>query len=161
MAQINKRTQLLTGHTNQVDQVTAPAVYEIKVDATGGTFDLSVDGDLVDDAAFNISAANLKTAIVAASDELQEVQDEVTVTGGPGNAGGTTPYILTVPDLEGHDEPVTVTSPADALTGGAGTVTVTLTGGGVVASHSTTVVTDPNAGNAVQTPIPQQTRVLH
>ena len=157
MATIDRRTQLLTGHTNKRDVVTSPTVYTIKVDGTGGTFDLSVDGDLVDDAAYNITAANLKAAIVAASDEVQEVQDEVTVTGGPGNAGGTTPYVLTIPDIEGSGAPLVVTSPADALTGGAGTVTITTTGGGPVATHHTEVITDPNAGNAVQTPISQQT----
>jgi hypothetical protein len=154
MAQINKRTQLLTGHTNKRDVATGAAVFTVKVDGTGGTFDLSVNGSLVDDQAFNVSAANLKTAIVAADTDL--TPDDVTVTGGPGNAGGTTPYIVTIGDVAGTDE-VTLTSPADALTGGAGTVTITQTGGGPVATHHTDVITDPNDPDAVQTPIAQQT----
>jgi hypothetical protein len=154
---VAKRTQLLTGHTNKRDNVVGETVYTIVVDGTGGTFDLEVDGDLVDNAAYNITAADLRTAIIAASDEVQEVQDDVTVTGGPGNAGGTTPYVLTIPDIDGHDDPLVVTSPADALTGGAGTVTITQTGGLSVATHHTDVITDPESNDAVQTPIAQQT----
>jgi hypothetical protein len=98
-------------------------VATLVVDGTGGTFPLAVEGQPTAALAFNISAANLKAALEA----LPNVNPgDFTVTGGPGNAGGTTPYIITrttpgnLPD---------VVAGTDSLTGGAGTAVITVTAG--------------------------------
>ena len=110
------------------------AIQTLTIDATGGTFNLecselinSSDVYQVTNAAYNISAANLKTAI-AALDNI--TADDLTITGGPGDDGGTMPYVITyaaafgsaalaLPDVDGGN-----------LTGGGATATVAATARG-------------------------------
>lgn len=157
MAEINPRTELLTGHTNQPDQVWTDAVFSVKVDATAGEFILTVNGTDTADIAFDAAASAVKDAIVA-TDEVEA--DQVSVTGGPGNAGGTNPYVITISDLEGNQDAPTLAA-ADGttpLSGGSAAVTVTVvTEPHIQAIHQTTVITDPSSQDAVQTPIAQQT----
>lgn len=157
MAEINSRTLALTGHTNQPDKVWTDAVWSVKVDATAGEFILTVNGTATDDIAFNATAQAVEDAIVATG----EVEaDQTSVTGGPGNSGGTTPYVVTVSDLEGPEDAPTLAGDdgATPLSGGGAAITVTVvTAPHLQASHDTTVITDPSDPNAVQTPIEQQT----
>lgn len=91
----------------------------LTVDATGGTYDLAIDGTTVDATlAFDRSAANLLSDIEAVLPNVVR-----SVTGGPGDDGGTAPYVITF--LTGG--PHTVTAADDNLTGGAGTSTVETT----------------------------------
>jgi hypothetical protein len=106
-------------------------IQTITVDATGGTFTVTFDGEVTGALAFNISAANLQAAL----EGLASLNPgDVVVTGGPGAAGGGTPYTLTFGGrFLGQNVPAVVTA-AGALTGGASTAAVATTqaGGGVV-----------------------------
>lgn len=103
-------------------------VQTITVDATGGTFTLSFDGWTSGNLAFNIAAATLQTTLEATA---QFNPGDITVTGGPGDSGGTTPYVFTFGGRYlGLDVPAFTTNPG-SLTGGGGTAAVaTSTAGG-------------------------------
>jgi hypothetical protein len=110
----------------------------IAVDATGGTWRINFQGETTADLAFNISAANLKLAL----ELLDDINvGDIAVSGGPGNAGGTTPYVIAfTPDGQygGRDAPAittTVTGTPPLLTGGAATAVVTTTAGGSASSN--------------------------
>lgn len=149
---VSTRTVVLTGQTNAPDKVYTPGKWSVKIDATAGNFTLTIGGQVTANIAFNATAAQVATAL----NNLDAVAG-ATVTGGPGNAGGTTPYIVTIPDIEGTGAEV-LTAQNVSLTGGAATATVTiLTAPAVQAAHDTTVITDPTDPLAVQTPIAQQT----
>lgn len=102
-------------------------VQQIAVDATGGTFTITFDGQTTAAIAATATAA----AVQAALELLGTVNPgDITVTGGPGAAGGATPYILTFGGRYlGLNVPA-VTTAAGSLTGGAGTATVTTTTAG-------------------------------
>jgi hypothetical protein len=158
MAKVTPRTALITGQTVTPDIVTNDGIWSVKVDATAGQFKLTIDGTQTADIAYNAAASAVKTALVA-TDKVQT--DDVTVTGGPGSSGGGTPYVVTVADvIEPQTDVPTLTGQTGTtpLSGGGAAITVTTTQAPTVrAAHQTTVITDPNAGNAVQTPIAQQT----
>jgi hypothetical protein len=115
-------------HTKEVQRIT--------VDATSGTWKVKygAEGTLSSALDFNISAENLKAAIEGLA-EWPEGRT-VTVTGGPGNAGGTSPYVITA-DQDG-DISQLVSSDVD-LSGGGATVTHTTLTQGV--AHSNVVET--------------------
>lgn len=110
-------------HTNEVQRVT--------VDATGGTFTLTYSGQTTSALAFDISNTDLKTALEALSNIAT---DEVAVSGGPGAAGGGTPYTITFQNGLGSTNVAQMTSNAGSLTGGAGTAAVTTITAGVAPS---------------------------
>lgn len=97
----------------------------ITVDATAGNFTLTVEGDVTPNQAFNVSAANLQAALEA----LPSIAvGDVLVTGGPGNAGGTTPYFVEfLQSGQFGDNPPQMTATGVGLTGGAATVTMATT----------------------------------
>lgn len=98
----------------------------IAVDAAGGTFTITWNATTTGAIAFNATAAAVKAALVLAT-ALNN--DDILVTGGPGNAGGTTPYVIEfVGGMGGQDVSAVTTTPA-SLTGGAGTAVVTTTAG--------------------------------
>lgn len=102
----------------------------IPVDATGGTWTITIQGETTAAIAFNATAA----AVQAAVDLLPGINPgDIIASGGPGNAGGTTPYVLSWNPLgpyAGVDAPP-ITTGAGSLTGGAGTATPTTTAGGM------------------------------
>lgn len=108
-------------------------VQTITVDAAGGTFTVAFDGSPASGAiAFNASAATVKAALEA----LSTINPgDVAVTGGPGAAGGGTPYTVTFGGRYiGQNVPALVTA-AGSLTGGASTAAVaTPTPGGSAVS---------------------------
>lgn len=99
----------------------------IAVDATGGTFTITVEGAATAAIAFNATAA----AVQAALELLPGIAPgDLTVTGGPGAAGGATPYVITWGGRYAGLNAPTITTGAGSLTGGAGTAAVTTTAGG-------------------------------
>src|SRR4051794_4535523 len=90
------RTELLTGHTVSPDTVYTNGKWSVAVDATAGNFTLTIGGQTTANIAFNAAASAVATAI----NNLDAVSG-ATVTGGPGAAGGLTPYVVTIPDIEG------------------------------------------------------------
>lgn len=118
---------VFTGLTYAADYIATETpgseVRSLTVDATGGTFNLA-SGDENQDLAFNISAANLKTAIVAL---LDATAADVTVTGGPGDSGGTTPYVITFGGALANQAVPALTTDATSLTGGAHTASIATT----------------------------------
>lgn len=94
----------------------------IAIAATGGDFRLTVRGQTTTPIAFDASAATVQSALVS----LRSVgPGNVIVSGGPDDAGASAPYAVTfVGRLAGVNvEEMTVDG--GALTGGAGTATVT------------------------------------
>jgi len=106
------------GNTNEVQSVT--------VDATGGTFTLSFDGETTGAIAENAAAATVQTALLALSNLNT---GDVAVTG---SAGG--PYTVTFGGAYAGANVAALTAAAGSLTGGAGTVVI---------------ATDPSGGSAV------------
>lgn len=107
--------------------VSTAEVQTVTVDATGGTFTVTWNGATTSALAFNVSAASFTTAM----DAIADGTGNVVVTGGPGAAGGGTPYTLTWAARRGN-VPAPTTNPA-LLTGGAGTAVVATTAAGVSA----------------------------
>lgn len=107
----------------------SPESTSIAVNATSGTWTVTIEGEVSAAVAFNVSAANLLAAIEA----LPGIDPgEFTVTGGPGNAGGTTPYVVT--STTPGNRPNITAQDVD-LAGGGDAVTPTVTpGAGATAS---------------------------
>lgn len=95
----------------------------IAVDATGGTFTVTFGAQTTPAQAFNVTAATLQAALIA----LSSIEaGEVSVTGGPGNAGATTPYVIEFVGGKAETDVGAVTTSAVSLTGGAATAAVTV-----------------------------------
>lgn len=102
-------------------------VQSLTVDATGGTYTATFDGQTTTALAPGATDAAVQAALEALSNI--DVGD-VVVTGGPGGAGGGTPYVITFQGaLATTNVPEITTTPS--LTGGAGTAIVTTTTPGV------------------------------
>jgi hypothetical protein len=114
---------------NPVVALAVAEVSNIDVDATGGTFTITWNGQTTAVIAYNAVAATVQAALEALSNI--NVGD-VVVTGGVGQDGGGAPYILTWNAKLGNvAQP---TTGAGSLTGGGGTATVTTATGGVAQS---------------------------
>jgi hypothetical protein len=102
-------------------------IQTITVDATGGTFTVTFGGQTTIASAFDIAAATLQANLEALS---TIGSGNITVTGGPGAAGGGTPYTLTFIGTLGYQNVAEVTASGASLSGGAMTATpATGTGG--------------------------------
>lgn len=99
------------------------AAQTITVDAAGGAFTITWGGQTTSNLAYNISAADMQTALEALSNINP---GDVVVTGGPGASGGGTAYTLTWnASLGAVAAPTTtVTGTGHTLTGGASTAVV-------------------------------------
>lgn len=111
-----------TGLLTATESAGTNEVQTVTVDATGGTFTLAYDNEVTSALAFNVSAADMKTAL----EGLPGLQagDVATVTGGPGDAGGTTPYVVTFGGRLAGTNVIALVADGGSLTGGAGTATV-------------------------------------
>lgn len=136
----------MAGITNPI--VATAEVQTVTVDATGGTFTVMWNGATTSALAFDVSAADFTTAMALIADGA----GNVTVTGGPGAAGGGAPYTLTWAARMGNVP--APTTDATSLTGGAGTAVVATTAAGV------TALADPwlsvGAHTAPSHPVPDQ-----
>lgn len=99
-------------------------VEEIKVDATAGQLKLTFEGQQTANIAFNASAAKVREELEALSNIAV---GDVEVTGGPGNSGGTTPYVVKfLGALAGTNVgALTAANGTTPLSGGGAAVTVT------------------------------------
>lgn len=102
-------------------------VQTVKVDATSGNYTLEYGGVKTGNLAYNLTAAELQTKL----ELLTPLQGNIAVTGGPGNSGGTTPYVVTfINNLAARAVEVLVAASVSLSGGGAAvTVTHTTTGG--------------------------------
>lgn len=66
-------------------------VQEVKVDATAGQIKLTFEGQQTGNIAYNATAAKMREELEALSNVAP---GDVEVSGGPGNSGGTTPYVV-------------------------------------------------------------------
>lgn len=106
-------------------------VETLTVDATGGTFDISVG----DETASALDGTITNSALETALEGLANVgAGNVSVTGGPGDAGGTTPYVITFQGTLATSSIPDMTVDGSSLTGGAGTATLATTTKGGPAS---------------------------
>lgn len=93
----------------------------VDVDATGGTFTLTYDGQTTGAIAFNAAASAVKTALEA----LPNIEaDDVLVAGGPGKSGGGSPYYITFQGTLAEQDVAEVTADGANLTGGGASATV-------------------------------------
>lgn len=99
----------------------------ITVDATSGTFTVTFGGQTTIATAFNAAASLLQTNLEALS---TIGTGNIGVAGGPGAAGGGTPYTLTFQNALGYQNVAPVTTGAGSLSGGASTAAVATTVGG-------------------------------
>lgn len=111
------------------------AVQTLTIDATSGNFRLRYGSDTVPPQKFNVTAANLKTALEAlpaiGSGQI------ASITGGPGDSGGTTPYVITFGGTLASVAVLTL----EVLSGAApnaSTALVNLTGGGATGTLAVT-----------------------
>ncbi len=108
--------------------VIPPEQQTVTVNAGAGQFNLSFNGSTTTDLAFNATAAQVQSALNLLP-SVSTSGGSVTVSGGPGNATGSTPYVVTFGGgpLAGSDVPqMTAANGAVPLSGG-GTNTATVT----------------------------------
>lgn len=100
------------------------AVQSIAVDATGGTFTVTFEGGTTAAIKFNATPVEFEEAL-----EVLPALDnnKFEVTGGPGNAGHTKPYVITFKGGLANQPVGAITTGVGSLTGGAGTAAVTQT----------------------------------
>lgn len=116
-----------------VDEVQALAV-----DATGGTLTVTYAGQTTAAIDFDASGAAFTTALDALS---SLAPGDIVVTGGPGDSGATTPYVLTFGGTLAETPVAEITASGASLTGGAGTATPSTTTAGVAPVNEVQTVT--------------------
>lgn len=122
---LNDEVSIGTVGTNEVSTVT--------VDATSGNWTLTFDGQTTGSIAFDAATSAVETAIEALSNVTA---GDITCTGGPGDSGGTTPYVITFAGtVAGATHTISV---ADVdLAGGGATVSIAETTAGVARAAGT------------------------
>jgi hypothetical protein len=118
-----------SGFAGRPDYAASAYVNEVNtltIDATGGTYTVTINGQTTAGVAYNANAATLQTALEALSNVAP---GDVAVTGGP---GATSPYTLTWGGALANTN-VTITASGAGLTGGAQTAIVATTQQGGVA----------------------------
>src|SRR5690606_35735309 len=102
------------------DLASVKAVYHLTVDASAGTFTITVDGDTTEAIPFNATARRLELGLQGAEGILQgldTVQDvTVTGTGDPGGSEDADPFVIT---FYNPPTPGSVTVDDSGLTGSA------------------------------------------
>jgi NHL repeat-containing protein len=108
------------------DNPAVSAAQSLTVDASAGTFKLTFKGQSTSDLAATATAAEVDAAL----ELLPTVgANNVAVTGGPGGAGGATPYSIAFTGTLANNPVPTITASngATPLTGGAASATVAVT----------------------------------
>jgi hypothetical protein len=134
-----------TGKTG--DAPAQPAKQSLTVKASGGQFKLSFQGKSTGDLDFNASAAEVQAAL----QDLGSVGPQgITVSGGPGDEAGTTPYQLTFGGaLNNSPQPlVAAANGSSPLSGGSATAEVAGTQAGATGAEICTDAADCKSGVA-------------
>lgn len=133
--------------TVDVSALNANEVQHVDVDATSGNFTITFSGQTT----ANINAATADaTAVQNALVALSNIAaGDVTVTGGPADAGATTPFVLTFGGAYAHQNVPAVTATNVSLAGGGATVTVGTTTVGGSSQGAIAVATTDGGGAGV------------
>jgi hypothetical protein len=136
--------------TNLAPGSAVDEVQEVTVAAAEGTFTLAFRGDETAAIPFDAPAATVQADLEA----LPSVgAGNVTVTGGPGDATGTKPYVLTFIDTLGGVDTGEILTNGEHLAGGTATDTVTTKGaaGGALELNVYNVGAAPSTGQVTVT----------
>jgi len=118
------RVLAATGPTN-LPPVT-DEVQQLAIDASGGTFSLSFEGQSTAPLPYNASPGAIESAL-SALPSISGPGGDVRVKGGPGNIGAEVPYYVSFDGGLAGDDVGTLGADASGLQGGAGTAVVTTT----------------------------------
>jgi hypothetical protein len=117
----------------------------VTVNATGGTFTLSFGGQTTSAIQWNDPAATVQADLNSLS-TIGGAGGNVTVTGGPGDGAGTSPYNITFAGTFAATDVPQIAAEGSNLTGGAATATVaTEANGGTIGTYA---ITATNVGDA-------------
>jgi hypothetical protein len=105
-------------------QAEADEQQSVTVDAAGGDFTLTFNGKTTAPIAFNASSATVDSAL---EDLISVKSGNVSVSGGPGSAGGAAPYLVTFTGDFAGANVAQLQADGTALSGGASTVIVQTT----------------------------------
>lgn len=97
-------------------------VQRLAIDASGGSFTLTLDGQTTTPIAFDATPAALATALRALSGFGA---GDLTVSGGPGDEGATHPYLVVFGGSRAGEDVAEPTADSSALSGGGATASVT------------------------------------
>jgi hypothetical protein len=128
-------------------------VQRLAVDASGGTYTLAFEGQPTAALPFDAQPAAIQSAL----DGLPAVADEggeVSVSGGPGNAGAENPYFVEFGGSQAGRDVPELTADGSGLQGGAATVTVSTAVAGkesFEAGYLAVQVTNVGGGEAAST----------
>ncbi len=124
-------------------------VQKVGVDATGGGYTLTFGGKTTVLLGYNESAAHVETALNSLT-TIGGAGGSVSVSGGPGDAGATHPYVITFGGSLASTNVAQLSANGASLTGGGHSVAITtVTGGGTGAG--TIVMYVQNIGGAKAT----------
>lgn len=121
---------------------------QLTVGATGGTFTLTFGGQTTGPLAFDAAPTAVESALNALG-TIGGAGGSVDVTSGPGDAGGSTPYLITFGGTFAGTDRETAIADGTLLTGGTASAVVTpwVKGGG----HLTLIDQDREPGDPVST----------
>jgi hypothetical protein len=116
----------LAADTDYVLKGVVDEIQSVKIDATAGQFKLTFEAQQTGNIAYNATAEKVREELEALSNIGAE---EVEVTGGPGDSGGTKPYVVKfLGTLAGKNvAAMTVANGTTPLSGGGGAGTVSTT----------------------------------
>lgn len=119
----NEISKSVNGPRNEVQTVT--------VNATSGNFTLTFSGQTTANIAFNASNTTGASSVRQRLEDLSNIAPgDVTVTGGPGDSGGTTPYQITYGGAYANTNVAQITATSVSLAGGGAAVTTGTTTAG-------------------------------
>jgi hypothetical protein len=114
--------RLAFGKLGEQDCLDPPERQSITIDATGGSFTLTFNGQTTGAIPFNAPATGAGS-VQAALEALSNLDtDDVVITGGPDGAGGTSPYVVRFARALGDVSQLS--ADAGGLTGGVASATV-------------------------------------
>ncbi len=111
-----------------VSSLTGSEKQKLTIQASAGTYKLSFEGEETAAIAFNASAAAVQAALEALG---KLAPGDVAVSGGPGDAGGTTPYELAFGGAYADANVNELSADASGLAGGTASLSTTSEGAGM------------------------------
>ena len=120
----------------------------LRIVATGGSFTVTFGGQTTGPIAFNASDTVVKSALDGLG-SIGGVGGSVSVAGGPGDAAGTSPYLITFGGTMGGADQPSMSPDGSALTGGGTSASVVTTNPGAKGFE----ICEPAVGDACKTAI--------